>query len=197
MHLIIGLGNIGKQYTYNRHNIGFLFLDYLQSKYNLSDFKKKYNFLYSLNNHFNQNFVLLKPTTFMNLSGNAISSAMAFFKINIKNVLVVYDDVALPFGKIRIRESGSDGGHNGLKNIQLQLGTNEYKRIRIGIGAPEHSSQMKDYVLNNFNENEIKILNSEIFNLTELSMELIINNKLKEAMNKYNGIDNSKSDKKS
>ncbi len=193
MYLIIGLGNPGDNFKLNRHNAGFIFLDYLKNKNNLNDFKKKHNFLYSLNNYYNSDFVLLKPLTFMNLSGNAITKAISFFKINIKNIVVIYDDSALPFEKLRIKDNGSDGGHNGLKSIQLQLGTNEYKRIRIGIGAPEYSSQMKDYVLDDFNDEEIKILNENIFQIAESALELIINNKIKEAMNKYNGLNFRKS----
>lgn len=193
MYLIIGLGNPGDKFKYNRHNVGFLFLDYLKNKYNFNEFKKKYNFLYSLNNFFKSDFVLLKPLTFMNLSGNAITKAVSFFKINIKNIVVIYDDSALPFAKLRIKDKGSDGGHNGLKSIQLQLGTSEYKRIRIGIGSPAFSSQMKDYVLDNFKNEEINILMEKIFLSAESALELIINNKIKEAMNKYNGIDITKS----
>ncbi|MCK4797692.1 MAG: aminoacyl-tRNA hydrolase [Spirochaetes bacterium] len=188
MHLIMGLGNPGKKYTNNRHNIGFMFLDYLVDKNNLNQFKKKKNYYYSLNNFNDINFVCIKPATYMNLSGNALISAMNFFKIEINDILIILDDIALPFGKIRIRENGSHGGHNGLKNIQLLLGNQIYKRIRIGIGSPEYAGQMINYVLGDFNIENINTLKESVFPNVEDSIKLITNNQIKEAMNKYNAI---------
>ena len=189
MFIIIGLGNPGDKYKYNRHNVGFLFVDYLKEKYAFNNFKKKKNFLYSLNQFEKYESVLLKPTTYMNLSGLAITSAMAYFKTLKYNLLIIYDDVALPLGKIRIRERGSDGGHNGLKNIRSQLGTEEYKRIRIGIGAPEYSGQMISHVLGDFDQNDLESLKAEIFPMVEEAVKLTIKDQIKEAMNRYNGVD--------
>lgn len=188
MFLIVGLGNYGVEYKNTRHNVGFLFIDYLKEKYNLNDFKKKYDFLYSLNNYFNSTFVLIKPLTYMNLSGKAIVQALNFFKIDITNLIIIYDDIALPFSKIRIREKGTHGGHKGLKNIQLNLGTTEYKRIRIGIYSDTTEKlHLKDYVLSNFTQDEIIVLKERIFPAVEDAMKIIISGNIKEAMNKYNG----------
>lgn len=193
MYLVAGLGNPGVKYQNNRHNAGFLFIDYLINKHNYNPFKKKKNYHYSLNN----DIVYIKPTTYMNLSGIAVISAMAFFKILPKNVVVIYDDVALPIGKIRIRERGSDGGHNGLKNIQQMLGTQEYKRMRIGIGAPEYTGQMISHVLGDFTSDDMTLLNNDIFTICEKALNLIIKNNIKQAMNRYNGYSLQKSESQS
>lgn len=189
MFLIFGLGNPGDQYKLNRHNIGYLFMEYFIEKNCLNNFKKKNNFLYSSNTVKNNSLTLVKPTTFMNLSGFAVTQAMSFFKVIINNIIVIYDDAALPFGKIRITDKGSHGGHNGLKSIQRELGDTNYKKIRIGIGQPEHPSAMINHVLGNFSSEDIKLLKDKIFPAVEDSIYLFIFDKLTEAMNKYNGID--------
>jgi peptidyl-tRNA hydrolase, PTH1 family len=185
--LIAGLGNPGTEYSLNRHNAGFLFVDHLVSKHSFETMKKKTNYHYSKNIFDGVDCAFIKPRTYMNLSGNAVVSAMGFFKIPVKNIVIIYDDVALPFGKIRIREKGTPGGHNGLKNIQAMLGTEEYCRIRIGVSAPEHSSQMRNYVLGNFSENELSSLREDTFPKIEESLKLIIEGRTREAMNKFNG----------
>ena len=126
----------------------------------------------------------------MNLSGFAIINALSFFKIELSNLIVIYDETALSFGNIRIREKGSDAGHNGIKNIIQNLGTDIFKRIRIGIGKPQHLSSMRDYVLSDFSKEELERLKSEIFLKIEDSIKLIINGKIKEAMNLYNAKNN-------
>ncbi len=188
MYLIAGLGNIGNNYKNSRHNVGFLSLDYIIEKNNLNYFKKKSKYYYSLNSFNDNDAVFIKPTTFMNLSGFAILSAMKFFKIDIKKILIIYDDMDLPFGKIRIREKGTSGTHNGLKSIQAILGRTDYKRIRIGIDRPEHPGEAISHVLGNFTSEELIFLNQKIFDLVEDATKLVINNKIKDAMNKYNGI---------
>jgi PTH1 family peptidyl-tRNA hydrolase len=192
MFLIVGLGNPGEKYSKNRHNIGFIFLDYLKEKYNFDKFKKKKNFLYSKNTLSGNEIICLKPVTFMNLSGNAVINAMKYFNIPVNNIVVVFDDIAIPFGKIRIRERGSDGGHNGLKNIREHLGTEEYKRIRIGIGNPDYTIDYINHVLGNFTLENLIFFKNNIFITVEDSVKLIINNQIKEAMNKYNGLNLSK-----
>lgn len=187
IYLIIGLGNPGEKFKINRHNVGFLFLDYFTDKYKFNKFKKKKNYYYSMNTYNEKKIALIKPDTYMNLSGMAVSSAISFFKTNIQNILIIHDDIALPFGKIRVRETGSSGGHNGLKSIELQLGTDDYKRIRIGVDSPEHAGGLKDYVLGDFSKENIEVLKTKIFLFIEESIKLIIDNKTKEAMNKFNG----------
>jgi PTH1 family peptidyl-tRNA hydrolase len=186
MYLVAGLGNIGKKYQFNRHNAGFLALDQIHDTLT-NPFKKKKNFHYARSTMKGNEVVLIKPATYMNLSGTAITSAMAFFKIPKENIIVIYDDVALPIGKIRIREKGSDGGHNGLKNIQGQLGTSNYIRIRIGVGAPDFPGQMIDHVLGDFSESNMKLLTSSIIPVVKEALECIIQGDVKGAMNRYNG----------
>ena len=195
MFLIFGLGNPGDQYKLNRHNVGYLFLEYFMEKNSLNNFKKKNNFLYSINNVKNYSLTLIKPTTFMNLSGYAVTQAMSFFKVIINNIIVIYDDAALPFGKIRITDKGSAGGHNGLKSIQRELGDTNYKKIRIGIGQPEHPSAMISHVLGNFSSEDLTVLKDKIFPVVEDAIYLFIFDKLTDAMNKYNGIDVSQTKK--
>lgn len=187
IYLLIGLGNPGEKYKNNKHNVGFLFLDYLKEKYKFNKFKKRKNYYYSLNEFNNIKTALIKPDTYMNLSGMAVSNALSFFKATIDKILIIYDDIALPFGKIRIRENGSSGGHNGLKNIELELGTKDYKRIRIGIDSPKYTSALRDYVLKDFSDEHMSTLKRNIFAIVEESVKLIIDEKIKEAMNKFNG----------
>jgi peptidyl-tRNA hydrolase, PTH1 family len=187
LFLVIGLGNPGKIYELNRHNAGFLFLEYLKDKHGFDDFKKKNNYHFTKAVYADAECIFIKPQTYMNLSGNAVVSALGFFKIPKENIAVIYDDIALPFEKIRIRENGSSGGHNGLKNIELMLATQEYKRVRIGVSAPEQSSVLRDYVLDDFSQEELKAMKENIFPTVDDALRLIINFNIKEAMNKFNG----------
>jgi len=183
---IFGLGNPGKEYSRNRHNAGFMFLDYLSDKYALEKFKKKDNFLYTFIEFGNKKEILIKPQTYMNLSGLSVVRAENFFKIERGKIVIIYDDVALPLSMIRVRERGSDGGHNGLKSVTQNLGTNDYARIRIGVGAPVSSEHLKNYVLGDFYDEDIAMLKSEIFPKVEDALKLLVSGEIKEAMNKFN-----------
>lgn len=165
MHLLVGLGNPGKEYTGTRHNIGFEVLDAFAAKFGWisgpGDFerqaKSKFDGLaldgpVPLPTGGTEKVLLLKPTTYMNLSGRAVQSAMAFYQLTPQEIMIVLDDLALPCGKLRIRAGGSDGGHNGLKDIQRALGTNQYPRLRVGIDAPPPRVPGRDYVLGRFSE---------------------------------------------
>ncbi len=164
MKLIVGLGNPGAQYEKTRHNIGFQILDLIEtqlqkqftfnSKFECFELKEKIN---------NENVILIKPTTYMNLSGNALIKVKNYFKVDIADILVIVDDINLPLGSVRIRESGSAGGHNGLKSIESVLGTTQYKRIKIGCGKPNVDVDLKDYVLANFSKAEKDILTKEVY----------------------------------
>ena len=164
MKLIVGLGNPGAQYEKTRHNIGFQILDLIQtqfqkqfsfnSKFECFELKEKIN---------NENVIFIKPTTYMNLSGNALIKVKNYFKVDTADILVIVDDINLPLGSVRIRESGSAGGHNGLKSIEAVLGTNQYKRIKIGCGKPNVDVDLKDYVLANFSKAEQDILTKEVY----------------------------------
>lgn len=159
--LIAGLGNIGSEYAFTRHNIGFLVLDALAEASGTSFLSGRYANQTSIR-HKGKTFVLIKPTTFMNLSGNAVRYWMQQENIPIENLLVVTDDLALPFGKLRLRASGSDGGHNGLKHIQEILGSQQYARLRFGVGNEFLKGKQVDYVLGTWGEEEQKTLTERI-----------------------------------
>lgn len=152
---ILGIGNIGDEYEKTRHNTGFILLDQFAKNHDLEFVLKKHAYIatFSLRSH---NFYILKPTTFVNLSGVALRYWMEKLKVEIENVLVVVDDIHLDLGNIRFRNSGSSGGHNGLKNIALNLGSENYKRLRVGIGHGFTSGHQADYVINNFTDEELK-----------------------------------------
>src|SRR3954452_17472744 len=130
MKLIVGLGNPGKEYENTRHNLGFVIIDQLASKLNVGLNKKKFNGLY----YQTSEYILLKTQTYMNNSGECITAFLNYFRIPTDNLLVIYDDIALPLGKFRYRNQGSAGGHNGIKSVIEKLGTNRFKRLRVGIG---------------------------------------------------------------
>ena len=156
-YLIVGLGNIGAEYAATRHNIGFKVLDALAEASNTVFSSQRYGSVAELK-HKGRTFILLKPSTYMNLSGKAVSYWMQAEKIPLENVFVIVDDIALPFGTIRIRAKGSDGGHNGLKNIAELLGTNAYARLRFGIGGDFPKGMQIDYVLGEWTKEEATAL---------------------------------------
>lgn len=169
MKLIVGLGNPGKEYENTRHNIGFMFIDSFAEKNNVSIEKQKYNGLYAEIKVCQEKVILLKPLSFMNLSGEVVKKYVDYYKIDIKDILIINDDLDLPFGKIRLRRSGSSGGHNGLKNITLNLGTQDFSRLKIGI-SNDKTIDTKDYVLGNLtkdNKEELEKLKQIVNELLE------------------------------
>lgn len=171
MRLIFGIGNPGSRYSFNRHNAGFLLSDYFARIKSL-DFKfSKFEYQYSEGEIDNNPYVLIKPTTYVNLSGIALKQCCDFYRVDVKEVLVLVDDINLGNAEIRIRKSGSDGGHNGLKSIIYHMNTNEIPRLRIGIGNNYSDGFLPDYVLSNFSESEF----TELVKSFELSTQLIEN----------------------
>lgn len=160
-YLIVGLGNIGDEYARTRHNIGFRVLDALAGASNLAFDDKRYGFVTTLKVK-NQTLILLKPSTYMNLSGNAVRYWMNEMKIPVERVLVVVDDLSLPFGQLRMKSGGSDGGHNGLKHIASVLGTQKYARLRFGIGNDFPRGGQVDYVLGEFGEEDLKTMDERL-----------------------------------
>ncbi len=156
-YLIVGLGNIGREYEYTRHNIGFMVLDALAKASNIVFEDRRYGFVSELKIK-GRSLILLKPSTYMNLSGNAVRYWLQKEKIPVENLLVVVDDIALPFGSLRLKGKGSDAGHNGLKHIQTILSTQNYARLRFGIGNDFFPGGQVDYVLSEFDEEEEKKL---------------------------------------
>ena len=166
-YLIAGLGNIGPKYELTRHNIGFLTLDQLADELKV-DFKTDRLAYYSEGKYKGKSLHLIKPTTFMNLSGKALNYWLQQLKIPIENTLIILDDVALPYGKLRLRPSGSSAGHNGLKDIEAVLGTQNYPRLKFGIGNNYAKGQQADYVLSNFSTEEMKDIKMHIDKTCEI-----------------------------
>jgi peptidyl-tRNA hydrolase, PTH1 family len=166
-YLIVGLGNVGSEYQDTRHNIGFTILDALARASNVFFEDKRYGFVTQVKLK-GRTLVLLKPATFMNLSGHALRYWMQKEKIEIENVLVIVDDVALPFGMLRLKPQGSDAGHNGLKNIQDILGHNTYARLRFGIGSDFPKGYQVEYVLGKWDEEEQKLLPERVDKAIEI-----------------------------
>ncbi len=153
-YLIAGLGNPGPEYELTRHNIGFLVVDRLMDKFGTSFEQDRYVFRGEVK-HKGRTLHIVKPTTYMNLSGKAINYWLQELKLTKENLLVVTDDIALPYGKLRMRKKGSAGGHNGLKNIEQLNGGQDYPRLRVGVGDDFHKGQQVDYVLSNFSREEM------------------------------------------
>ena len=184
MKLIIGLGNPGKDYDKTRHNIGFMCIDKVAEYFKVDFTLNKFKGLYTQFNFNGEKIILLKPQKYMNLSGEVIRDFVNFFKIDIEDILVICDDLDTKVGNYRLRFKGSSGGHNGLKNIEQHLSTQDYKRIKIGI-SNDKNIETKDYVLGKFTKEEIDLINSiidEVPNIIEDYLKLPFDN----VMNKYN-----------
>ena len=184
MKLIVGLGNPGLEYNKTRHNIGFMCIDSISQYFNVLLDSNKFNGLYTQFNYNNEKIILLKPQKYMNLSGEVIRDFVNFFKIDTKDILIICDDLDTPLGKYRLRYKGSSGGHNGLKNIELNLSTNEYKRIKVGI-SNDKNKDTKDYVLGKFSKEELDLINPIIDEMPNIIIDFL---KLPfdNVMNKYN-----------
>ncbi len=158
MKLIVGLGNPGKEYQHTRHNLGFILLDKVAKALKIDFNKTKFKSLLAEGRYQNERIVLQKPQTFMNLSGEAVVQAKTFYKIDLPDLIIVHDDLDMEVGQVRYREKGSSGGHNGLKSIIEHLGTQEFSRIKIGIGKPKTAQETHDYVLGKIGKTEVPLL---------------------------------------
>ena len=184
--IIVGLGNPGAKYENTRHNMGFLTVDLLAEKAGVKLNKVKFKSAHNILKFAGCKCLVMKPQTYMNLSGEAVREAAQFYKIPADHVLVIYDDVSLPVGKLRVRPEGSAGGHNGIKNIIAHLGTQTFPRIKIGVGAPEGAEKdMVDHVIGVPSQAERKIL-AESFERAITAAECIIEKGCQQAMNKFN-----------
>ena len=183
MKLIVGLGNPGKEYENTRHNAGFKFIDKFAKSQNL-EFKEKFNGLYTEFNYKNEKIILLKPQKYMNLSGEVIIKYKEFYKINLEDILIICDDLDTQLGKIKLKYKGSSGGHNGLKNIELHLHSNEYKRIKIGISDDKGHDRI-DYVIGKMPKEELNILEKVTDEAPQI-LEDYLNMSFDNLMNKYN-----------
>jgi PTH1 family peptidyl-tRNA hydrolase len=183
-YLIVGLGNIGREYEYTRHNIGFRVLDALSKASNIVFADRRYGFVAEMKIK-GRTLILLKPSTYMNLSGNAVRYWMNQEKVSIEKVLVVVDDLALPFGFLRLKGKGSDAGHNGLKHIQSILNAQEYARLRFGIGNDFPRGGQVDYVLEDFSDEEEKELPAKLETCGEIIKSFCLAG-IQNTMNQYN-----------
>lgn len=185
MYLIAGLGNPEQEYGNTRHNMGFDTINKLSEKYNIDVSKNKFQGLYGKGEIEQEKIILLKPKTYMNLSGICIKQFVDFYKIEQEKILVIYDDMDIEPGKIKIRKKGSSGGHNGMKSIIHELGTEEFQRIRIGIGKPIGYQDKINYVIGKIPEKEISELEKGVDKAEEAVIE-IIKNGIDIGMNKFN-----------
>ena len=185
MYLIVGLGNPENEYSNTRHNMGFDTINKLAQKHNIETNKSKFKGLYGTGNIQNQKVILLKPQTYMNLSGESIKEIVNFYHIKPEEIIVIYDDIDTEKGKLRIRKKGNAGSHNGMKSVIENLQTTEFGRIRVGIGQPEHKNDMINYVIGKIPEEEQKIL-QEGTDKAEEAIEEILKNGIDIAMNKFN-----------
>ncbi len=184
--IIVGLGNPGKEYERTRHNAGFLAIDFLAKSFSCNINNEKFKGLSGMCQISGKKVMLLKPQTYMNLSGQSVVSAMNFYKVKPENVILIFDDIYLPVGKLRIRKKGSHGGQNGVKNIMLLSGSDNFPRIKIGIGnKPNDSWDLADWVISKFSDNEIKSIEKTFENALD-AVNLIMNGKLEDAMSLYN-----------
>ena len=184
--LIVGLGNPGQKYEHTRHNMGFLTVDLMAEKQGVKLNKVKFKAAFNIMNFADAKCLVMKPQTYMNLSGEAVREAAQFYKVPAHHVLVIYDDVSLPVGKIRVRPTGSAGGHNGIKNIIAHLGTQDFPRVKIGVGAPEGGgAEMVDWVIGAPSQAERKVL-VESFEKAIQAAACIIEHGCQQAMNDFN-----------
>lgn len=185
--ILVCLGNYGQKYENTRHNIGFMAADRLVEKRSLKCNRLRFRALTEVIDFGGARVLLMKPQTYMNLSGEAVGEAARFYKIPADHVVVISDDISLPLGKIRVRASGSAGGHNGLKNIIAHLGTDAFPRVKVGVGAPENPEHdIIDWVVGNFSAQEKKII-EEALDKALAAAECIIEKNVTEAQNRYNG----------
>ena len=185
MYIIAGLGNPTREYEKTRHNVGFDTIDVLADKLNTSVDEKKFKGLYGKGIIAGEKVILLKPQTFMNLSGESVREAADFYKVDPEHIIVIYDDISLNPGQIRIRKKGSAGGHNGIKNIIAQLGTDTFQRIKVGVGEKPKGYDLAAYVLGHFHGEDLELM-EEGYEKAISATEEILKGEIDAAMNEYN-----------
>ena len=186
MYVIVGLGNPGKQYEHTRHNVGFDVIDILAKEYGISVTKIKHKALIGEGRVGNEKVLLVKPQTYMNLSGETLIDIYNYYKVDSNNIVVIYDDIDLDVGKIRIRKKGSGGTHNGMRSILKCLGTNEFPRVRVGVSKPRPGQDLADFVLSRFRKEESSDIQDGLEKAAK-SVDCIIRENIDLSMNKYNG----------
>ncbi|ACH39770.1 peptidyl-tRNA hydrolase [Citrifermentans bemidjiense Bem] len=182
--LIVGLGNPGPKYSWTRHNAGFMVLDRLASLSGIQVTRKAFSGLSGDGNWSSERVYLLKPQTFMNLSGRSVAEALRFYKLSLSDLIVIHDDLDIPFGKVKLKEGGGHGGHNGLRSLAQELGSSAYARIRVGIGRPVHGDVV-NFVLTNFAKEEMDSL-LEVLDTSVDALEMMIKEGMPKAMSIFN-----------
>lgn len=184
--LIIGLGNPGKPYEHTRHNIGFDVIDELANRWNAPLNQSKFNGMYASVHRPEGKVILLKPLTYMNLSGESVRPLMDYFDIDLEDIIVIYDDLDLETGKLRLRAKGSAGGHNGIKSLIQHLRTQEFNRIRVGVNRPPAGMKVADYVLSKFSKEDQPVVKEAIDKSCD-AVEMALKKPFLEVMNQFNG----------
>ena len=184
MYLMIGLGNPGSRYARTRHNIGFMVLEKIAAQWKISLTQKSFDALWNRGKINNVSVLLAMPQTYMNLSGKSVGRLMAYYKVDIDHVIVIHDDLDLPFGTIRLKKGGGDAGHKGLKSVITALGSADFLRIRMGIGKPADKAGVENYVLQKFNQEEQGVLPESIQLAAEAAAGIVISG-MQQAMAKY------------
>ena len=187
MHLIVGLGNPTKQYEGTRHNVGFETIDRIAAENQIRVEEKKHKALYGSGYIEGEKVILAKPQTFMNISGVCVAGLVDYYSLDMEDVIIIYDDVTLDIGKIRLRPHGSAGGHNGIKSLINELGTQEFQRIRVGVGKKPVHYDLADWVLGHFKKEEREVMDKSV-QLSAEAVESILDKGIGFAMNMYNGL---------
>ncbi len=185
MYVIVGLGNPGKKYENTRHNIGFITVDYLAEYFGIKVSKLKHKSLVGEGVIDGKKLLLVKPQTYMNLSGNAVREIVDYYKVDISKLIVIYDDIDIDKGSVRIRKKGSGGTHNGMKSIISSLNNDAFPRVRIGIGK-DNKKPLVDYVIGGFEKEEVELMEKAVLHSAK-AIESVVTDGLDIAMNKYNG----------
>jgi PTH1 family peptidyl-tRNA hydrolase len=184
MYLIFGLGNPGSRYQFTRHNIGFMVLEKIAAQWEVELKQKSFDALWNRGKVAGLNVLLAMPQTYMNLSGNSVRKLLSYFKVDVNNLIIIHDDLDLPFGTVRLKTGGGDAGHKGLKSIISCLGTADFMRVRLGIGKPSDKSRIEDYVLQKFDSGETALLHQIIQLAADAAAEIVLSG-MQTAMAKY------------
>lgn len=190
MKLVVGLGNPGQKYLKNRHNVGFMTIDKLSEKNNIDINREKFRAGIGEGRIGREKVIFMKPLTYMNNSGMAVLDCANYYDITPEEIIVITDDIDIPWGSIRIKQKGSAGSHNGLKSIIYHLNSQDFPRVKVSVGKKLPQMDLADFVLSNFSQDEQKILDLEIEDATR-AVELLIEDRIEEAMNLYNGVNHS------
>jgi PTH1 family peptidyl-tRNA hydrolase len=186
MKLVVGLGNPGKRYDGTRHNVGFVIVDLLAKAPAVSSFQDRFDADLAEWHEDGEKVLLMKPQTFMNLSGRSVRQAVDFYQLEHQDLLVICDDMALPLGKLRFRARGTHGGHNGLRDIQSHLGTTDYARLRLGVDVPDEQRDAVDHVLGKFKPSEKPVIEDAV-SLAVQAVAMWVKQGIQKCMNQYNG----------